>query len=254
MGLQREPFHRVYSAPEPPSPSRRPRLLALLVALVAFVGAAVGVFLLLPGHGKDKEEAGPKASPPGASTPAESPGRTAGPASPSTTPMQEQTIASLPKPCAMVSDGTVRRTIPGAKRAESANSTFTTCTYTARGPKFRWLRVEVNLHAPAKTPTPVRDAEGDYRASWTQAHNAPLVRTISLSRRAGIGDEAFRWFKADDGQPTVVGEVTARLRNVLVTVSYSEQAAKGREGAREGACLGTAEGVAREVLSTLTHF
>ncbi|GAA2157037.1 hypothetical protein [Actinomadura napierensis] len=252
MGLQREPFHRVYSAPEPPSPSRRPRLLALLVALVAFGIAAVAVFLLVPGHGKD--EAGPKPAPPGASTPAGTPGRTAGPTSPSTTPMQEQTIASLPKPCAMVSDRTVRRTIPEAKRAESANSTFTTCTYTARGPRFRWLRVEVNLHAPAKTPTPVQDAEGDYRASWTQAHNAPLVRTISLRRQGGIGDEAYRWFKADDGQPTVVGEVTARLRNVLVTVSYSEQAAAGRADAREGACLGTAEGVAREVLSTLTHF
>jgi hypothetical protein len=114
--------------------------------------------------------------------------------------------------------------------------------------------VEVNLHAPAKTPTPVQDAEGDYRASWTQAHDAPLVRTISLRRQRGIGDEAFRWFKADDGQPTVVGEVTARFRNVLVTVSYSEQAAKGAADAREGACLGTAEGVAREVLATLAHF
>ncbi|MFB4297199.1 hypothetical protein [Actinomadura sp. NTSP31] len=252
MGLQREPFHRVYSAPEPPSPSRRPRLLALLVALVAFGSAAVAVFLLVPGHGED--EAGRKSPPRGASTPAGTPGRSSGPVSPSTTPMQEQTIASLPRPCAMVSDRTVRRTIPAAKEAESANSTFTTCTYTARGPRFRWLRVEVNLHAPAKTPTPVQDAEGDYRASWTQAHNAPLVRTISLRRQGGIGDEAYRWFKADDGQPTVVGEVTARLRNVLVTVSYSEQAAAGRADAREEACLGTAEGVAREVLSTLTHF
>jgi hypothetical protein len=52
----------------------------------------------------------------------------------------------------------------------------------------------------------------------------------------------------------VVGEVTARFRNVLVTVSYSEQAAKGAADAREGACLGTAEGVAREVLATLAHF
>ncbi|HEU5024706.1 MAG TPA: hypothetical protein VFV01_07250 [Spirillospora sp.] len=248
MGLQREPFHRVYSAPEPPSPKRRPRLLVLLVALVAFCGAAAAVFVLMPGHGKDA--ASPRTSPSGSAAP----GPSTEPPSPSETPMQEQTVASLPKPCAMVSARTVSRTIPKARRDESANSTFTTCTYTAQGPRFRWLRVEANLHAPAKTPTPVQDAEGDYRASWTQAHNAPLVRTISLRRQPGIGDEAFRWFKADDGQPTVVGEVTARFRNVLVTVSYSEQAAKGAADAREGACLGTAEGVAREVLATLAHF
>ncbi|MEU9023286.1 hypothetical protein [Actinomadura sp. NPDC048394] len=254
MGLQREPFHRVYSAPEPPSPKRRPRLLVLLVAVVAFCGAAAVVFVLMPGHGKDA--ASPRTSPSGGTAPGRTtePPSPSGTPSPSETPMQEQTVASLPKPCAMVSGRTVGRTIPKARRDESANSTFTTCTYTAQGPRFRWLRVEVNLHAPAKTPTPVQDAEGDYRASWTQAHDAPLVRTISLRRQRGIGDEAFRWFKADDGQPTVVGEVTARFRNVLVTVSYSEQAAKGAADAREGACLGTAEGVAREVLATLAHF
>ncbi|MBD2898770.1 hypothetical protein amrb99_77440 [Actinomadura sp. RB99] len=260
MGLQREPFHRVYSAPEPPSPKRRPRLLALLVALVAFGGAAAAVFLFLPGHGNDA--AAPRTSSSGTGATGGATGRgtggatggTAEPPRPSETPMQEQPVASLPKPCAMVSDRTVGRTIPKPRRAESANSTFTTCTYTAQGPAFRWLRVEVNLHAPAKTPTPVQDAEGDYRASWTEAHSAPLVRTISLRRQQGIGDEAYRWFKADEGQPTVVGEVTTRFRNVLVTVSYSEQAAKGRADAREGACLGTAEGVAREVLATLAHF
>ncbi|MBO2466116.1 hypothetical protein [Actinomadura violacea] len=245
MGLQREPFHRVYSAPEPPSPSRRPRLLVLLVALVAFGGAAVAVFLLMPEHGRDA--AAPRSGSP-------SPGRSAEPSRPSESPMQEQTVGSLPKPCAMVPDKTVRRTIPKAREDESSNSTFTTCTYTAQEPRFRWLRVEVNLHAPAKSPTPVRDAETDYRASWAQAHDAPLVRTISLRPQRGIGDEAFRWFKSDDGQPTVVGEVTTRYRNVLVTVSYSEQAAKGRAAAREGACLGAAEGVAREVLATLAHF
>ncbi|WP_173099108.1 hypothetical protein [Actinomadura verrucosospora] len=245
MGLQRDPFHRVYSAPEPPSPSRRPRLLVLLVALVAFGGAAVAVFLLMPGHGKDA--AAPRSGSP-------SPGRPAEPPSPSESPMQEQTVGSLPKPCAMVPDKTVRRTIPEARRDESANSTFTTCTYTAQGPRFRWLRIEVNLHAPSASPSPVRAAQVDYRATWAQAHDAPLVRTISLRPQRGIGDEAFRWFKADEGQPTVVGEVTTRYRNVVVMVAYSEQVAQGRAGSREGACVGTAEGVAREVLATLAHF
>jgi hypothetical protein len=154
----------------------------------------------------------------------------------------------------MVSERTVRRTTPKATRQESANASFTTCTYTSGGPPFRWLRVELTLYPPAGSATPVRDAEREFGVSWSDAHNARLVRTISLRRQGGIGDEAFRWFKADDGQPTVVGQVTARLRNVLVTVSYSEQAGKGRADAREGACIGAAEGVTREVLRTLTHF
>ncbi|MGK5558917.1 hypothetical protein ACSNOI_45680, partial [Actinomadura kijaniata] len=50
MGLPRpsEPFRRVYSAPEPPSPARRPRLVALLAAVVAFALAAGVVFWLAP--------------------------------------------------------------------------------------------------------------------------------------------------------------------------------------------------------------
>lgn len=238
MGLQRppDPFHRVYSAPEPPSPARRSRRLALLVAVVAFAAAAVAVFLLAPVRGGGDETA-VRLTPP--RTP-ESAGA--------------RVVKALPAPCGTLSRRTVDRTVPQATRRESANSTLTTCTYSSTGRDFRWLRIEAHLYAPGDTQDPVRDAESYYDAQWTQAHHAPLVRTISLEPHQGIGDEAYRWFKADEGQPTVVGQVTARIRNAVFTVSYSERApGEGEQDERQRACLAKATDVAVEVMTALNH-
>ncbi|MEO3829250.1 hypothetical protein [Actinomadura sp. B10D3] len=243
MGLQRpvEPFHRPYAGPEPPAPARRPRrLLVLLVAAVAFAVAAVAVFLIAPGRGDggtDRASVTPRGSAPAA-------------------PMQRgRVVKALPAPCGTVSAATVDKAVPNASKRQNANSTLTTCTYSSTGSAFRWLRVEAHLYAPGDTATPVQDAEGFYDAQWAQAHDAPLVRTITLERATGIGDEAYRWFKADEGQPTVVGQVTARIRNSVFTVSYSERApSAGKRDARERACLATATAAAREVLAALNHF
>lgn len=242
VGLQRpvEPFHRPYAGPEPPSPGRRPRrLVALAVAAAAFAAAAVAVFLVAPGRGggTDRASVEPRHTAPRASEPA------------------QRIVTALPPPCGTVSEGTVAKAVPKATKRQSANSTLTTCTYSSTGSAFRWLRVEARLYAPAYTATPVRDAESYYDAQWAQAHDAPLVRTIALEREGGVGDEAYRWFKADEGQPTVVGQVTARIRNAVFTVSYSEQApAKARGAERERAILATATAAAREVLTALNDF
>jgi hypothetical protein len=242
VGVRRpvEPFHRPYAGPEPPAPARRPRrLLVLLVGAVAFAVAAVAVFLMAPGRregGTDRAAVTPQGS---ASAPAR----------------RERVVTALPAPCGTVSPRTVAKAVPKASKRQSANSTLTTCTYSSTGSAFRWLRVEAHLYAPSHTATPVQDAEGFYDAQWAQAHDAPLVRTYTLERAPGIGDEAYRWFKADEGQPTVVGQVTARIRNAVFTVSYSERApAAGRRDARERACLATATAAAREVLAALNHF
>ncbi|MEU9842287.1 hypothetical protein AB0C69_24025 [Actinomadura sp. NPDC048032] len=248
MGLQRpvEPFHRPYAGPEPPAPGRRPRrLIAVLAAAVALAAAVVATVLVVSG-GRG-QEAAPRRTPGGPSQPpaARPPG------SPGS---QGKVIGALPAPCGTVAAATVERAVPKAARRQSANSTLTTCTYSSTGSAFRWLRVEAHLYAPGDTATPVQDAEGYYDAQWAQAHDAPLVRTVSLERKGGLGDEAYRWFKTDEGQPTVVGQVTARVRNAVFTVSYSEQAPRrGPADARERACLDTATAAAREVLAALSH-
>ncbi|MEW2356709.1 hypothetical protein [Spirillospora sp. NPDC029432] len=239
MGLPRppEPFQRVYSPPDPPSPARGPRLLAMAVALLAFALAAAGVFWLAPGGGGD-DRVVPASMPSGDGR--EAP-RSSGGASPAA-------IGKLPPPCGTVAAGTVGSLIPEAQRRESSNETLTTCTYWSRADGFRWLRVEAYLYAPAHTATPVEDARRYFGAQWAQAHEGGLERTVSLARQSGMGDEAYRRFKVDKGQPTAVGEVTVRVRNAVVTVHYSEQAGAGGADAREAACLGNATRVAREVL------
>jgi hypothetical protein len=115
--------------------------------------------------------------------------------------------------------------------------------------------VEAHLYAPDNTATPVEDAASHYDERWAQAHDAPPVRTISLRRHRGLGDEAYRWFKADEAGPAVIGQVTARTRNAVLTVSYGEHA-PGAAGRREveRACLDRATAVAREVVTALNHF
>ena len=253
MGLPRpsESFERLYSAPDPPSVARRPKLLALLVALVSFVVAAVVVFFVKPMGGDEHVARTPSGTHSPLGTTAPSGTRTPPRATPTPSVPLAQPISALPKPCGTVSKGTIGRIIPGARPRESANSTLTTCTYFSTGQTFRWLRVEAHLYAPGNTADPIKDAGSYYETQWTQAHNAPLVRTFRLEPQPGIGDQAYRWFKADKGQPTVVGQVTARLRNAVITVSYSEAAPGGRQGARERSCLANAAQVAKEALSAL---
>ncbi|MFI0479250.1 hypothetical protein [Actinomadura sp. 9N215] len=234
MSLQRSigPFHRPYSPPEPPSPERRPKRFALFVGAAVLAVAAVAAFLVIPGRGGKDASVRP--------TPETS---------------RSQVVRALPAPCGAVSKRTVDRTVPMAMRTENANSTLTTCTYSTTGSAFPWLRVETHLYASGNTATPVRDAENYYDTQWAQAHDTPLVRTISLERHRGLGDEAYRWLRADEGRPSVVGQVTARIRNAVFTVSYAERApAGGVQDGRERASLAKVTAVAREVLTALNRF
>ncbi|MDL4775607.1 MULTISPECIES: hypothetical protein [Thermomonosporaceae] len=268
MGLSRqeESFQRPYSAPEPPKRARRPKLLALLIALVSFVAAAVAVFVLAPGGGErqvarpPEPSAGGSGPGPSGGGPAPSPAPSSSSASPSRTAAPPEQAAPLykvlPKPCGMVRKGTVERLVPKAQQQASGDSTYGTCTYTSAsssdGFRSQWLRVEGRLYKAGGAGAPERAAGDDVAAHWKAAHDATLERTVRLERRSGIGDEAYAWFKVDRGQPTAVGQITARVGNVVITVSYSEQVTgKAKAEDRERTCLGNATGAAREVLAAL---
>lgn len=226
----------------------------MLAVVVPFgVSAAAGWLWLAP-DGGTQMSARPVAPSTGDPTPTEPADEPA--AEPTSQPTAEPTtpaapvFTELPPPCGSVSADTVRRLIPQAGRRQSTNSTFTSCTYAPASMNgFRWLRVEARLYSPANTDQPVQDAGRFFAAQWTAAGSAELVRTVTLRRAAGLGDEAYEWFKIDKGQPTAVGEVTVRTRNTLLTVSYSEDvgSAGEAESLRER-CLAEAAGVAREVL------
>ncbi|WP_026415965.1 hypothetical protein [Actinomadura oligospora] len=262
-GLTRgeEQFRRVYSAPESPKAERRPRLLMVLVAVVSFAVAAGVVFLLAPsGGGGGEPKAGPtetsprapagtggqpSSAPPKASTPPKSPSRTAQPTA------KPFTALALPDACGTVSGAVLNRVAPGASKQANSNNTLATCTFTSKAP-FRWLLVEMYLYPTGNLPDAVGDARRNYDARWTQAHSAPLARTFALEQVSGLGDEAFRSFKEDKGQPLVVGEVTARRGNVVIRVGYSRQLPSGTkpESVQQSA-LTNATDAAREVLDAL---
>ncbi|MFS2295250.1 MAG: hypothetical protein FWJ90_21565 [Actinomadura sp.] len=234
-----EPFHRIYSTPEPPSQIRVPRLLKPVAVVAALAAAGAIGFLVVPGAGRG-----------GGGEDAAALGHLHGdrrePQS-SAVPM----VTVLPSPCATVSKATVGRAVPKAKRRQDGNSTLTTCTYSEGS---RWLRVEARLYAPDNTATPVEDAERRYEERWAEAQSTPLDRTIRLEPHRGVGDEAYRWFRMDGG-PDVVGEVTARTRNAILTVSYGERVPDdGERYEREHACLDRAAAVAREVVTALNRF
>lgn len=241
-----EPFHRPYSPPEPPAPARRPRRFAVLAAVVVLVAAGAALYLLVPGRGGRDAAVRSRPGGEGSRPPASAPSASA----------KARIVETLPPPCGTVSKATVDRAVPRATRREDANSTLTTCTFSSAGSAYPWLRVETHLYAPANTATPVEDAESYYNAQWERAGEAAHVRTITLERRRGLGDEAYRWSRTDEGRPAVVGQVTARVRNAVFTVSYGERAPGGR-GAQDGrarASIATVTAVAAEVLTTLNHF
>jgi hypothetical protein len=265
MGLPRPPeaFDRVYSPPEPPSTGRRPALIGVVTTLLAFAVAAVA--LLAVGGDRaarqtdgDAGNGGRSTAPSGASAPpAGAPDtgapRTGTPATTAPPPSgQVRLFSVLPPPCGTVRPATVDRLVPRSRVEHSANTTLATCTFASKGTDSQWLRVETRIFDPMEGVGPVEAATGFFGAQWARARQDPVVRTVSLRRQEGLGDEAYRWYKLDKGQPTVVGEVALRTRNAVITVSYSGVApGEDDSAANEQKYVAAASQVAREVLDTL---
>ncbi|MFC5179731.1 hypothetical protein [Actinomadura harenae] len=236
-------------------------MLVVLVAGVSFAVAAAAVFLLVPsvsGGGTPKAgptETGLQAPAGTGESPHSAPSKTSAP--PKTPSKAAQptgrafTALALPEACGTVSGAVLNRVVPGASKQPNSNNTLATCTFTSKAP-FRWLLVEMYLYPTTTLPDAVGDAKRNYGARWTQAHSAPLARTFALDPVSGLGDEAFRSFREDKGQPLVVGEVTARRGNVVIRVGYSRQLPSGTkpESVQQSA-LTNATDAAREVLSSL---
>ncbi len=155
-----------------------------------------------------------------------------------------------PQACVIVAPETVNRLVPSATIARGGGSTASTCDYSGKaGSRYRELRIETQIFAPAVSPDPVDDAKAAIGNRWADAREDPVVRTVDMRHVAGLGDEAYQRYATDKGQPTVVGEVVVRVRNSLAAVSYVEDApAAGRGDAARQRCLTEATAVAQEML------
>lgn len=228
-----DPFHRVYSPPEPPSTARRSTVVGVVMVVVAssligfaaFVLASDGV---LPTR----------------------PGADAGSGSPSVLPTPAFT--ELPPACDTVRRPTVDRLVPKARIERGANTTLTTCTFTAAGSGSPWLRIEARIFVPVGGGGPAEAAAGHFATQWNRARTDPVVRTVGLRRQPGLGDEAYRLYTVDAGRRVATGQVVVRFRNAVIAVSYGEDmpgtAAPAGDAANEREFVGAATEVAREVI------
>jgi succinyl-CoA synthetase alpha subunit len=110
--------------------------------------------------------------------------------------------------------------------------------------------VEAYLYPPQDGGDPTKDAAGLLASDWTQAHQEDgQTTTIVLARQPNLGDEAFHWYKADKGEPVVVGEVEVRSRNAVVRVAYSRDTpAKADAKSTQKRLLDEAAVVARQTV------
>ncbi|MCW2914784.1 MAG: hypothetical protein JWN52_2852 [Actinomycetia bacterium] len=267
MGQPRPPesFPRVYSPPEAPSTARRSAFVGVLTAVLAFGLAGLAVFFLssaFDGKPSQSRPTGaapqqpasgepPAASPAISPTPEGTPSPSATPTTRSASPVGGQPFVRLPPVCSTPPEATSIRLVPSPRiTTKSSNTTVTTCTVVSTSGSRPSLHVETYLFPPRDGGDPVKDAAGLLSSDWTQAHqNDGQAKTVILERHPGLGDEAFHWYKTDKGQPVVVGEVEARLRNAVVRVAYSRDApAKAGDQAVEKRLLDEAAAVARQTI------
>jgi hypothetical protein len=214
-------------------------VVGVLTVVVLALGAAG--FLVYDRHDTVPAPAG------GQARAAEPPVRAAMPSAASRA--RPRLLTLVPQACVVVSPGTVRRLVPAATIARGGGPTASTCDYSGKaGSRFRELRVETQIFAPAVSPAPVDDAKTAIGNRWADARKDPVVRTVDIDHVPGLGDEAYRRSATDKGQPTVLGEVVVRVRNSLAAVSYAEDAPAGDADAVRRRCITEATAVAREIL------
>jgi hypothetical protein len=222
-----------------------------VITAVLAVCAAAAVIVALGSYGTPRGRTGTTEPKGGAGSPART-ARTAPTSGPPATPREAPTFAALPPPCGTVGRSTVDRLVTKARVEQAANTTLGTCTYSSAGARSQWLRVETRIFDPIGGTDAAATASGFFGAQWTRTREDPMVRVVSMERQDGMGDDAYRVYKMDKGQPTVVGEVAVRLRNAVITVSYSGVAsAPARSDANERKYVSGATTVAREVLTAL---
>ncbi|MEO3786394.1 hypothetical protein ABGB12_23970 [Actinocorallia sp. B10E7] len=264
----RADFDRVYSPPEPPEPSRwRPR--GWQVALVSFLLAAGAVFFAVPlfFDGSPREGAMPTltseredpASGPAEPDPGPSEGSTAEPsetaapepsASSPTADSGGGLLTELPKKvCESVPKAVFLKWVPGGEAEEYGGSRAGSCGYSGGGgDDFRYLRLETRLGETTGDMDPISIAKWSFNKDYEQQKEDKITKTLLLERVPGLGEEAFRRVYSDVGEPRMTtARVEVRVRNVIITVSYSRTYDE-KPQEEQSACLEGARKVAEEAL------
>ncbi|GAB3684420.1 hypothetical protein GCM10027589_53730 [Actinocorallia lasiicapitis] len=252
----RADFDRVYSPPEPPS-SRNRRTRAVLLAVLGLGlagGAAVAVPMLTGG---DDPAAPPVSRPepttfgstpdgsgPASSGPAKEPGPAAEPAAPG------GAVEQLPKICGTIAKATFLKWVPRGSAEEFGGAMGGSCGYsTPAGSPFRYLRLETRIGSSRDDIDPISTAQWAFGVDLENQQKDTSARTLVVEARPGLGEEAFQRFSVNKGDPTVTARVEARIRNVIVTVTYSRDYS-GKPENQQKPALDAAASVVEEALET----
>jgi hypothetical protein len=264
----RADFDRVYSPPEPPTSSRWPRLRALAVAVTAFGLAAGAVFFFAPMVGDSGKSASespqpapvqtaeptvestsePTAEAPTAETPTTEP--TAEPApSPSGPGTGADAFETVPSTCSIVPETVFLKVVPKGEQQQYGGARGGSCGYQSpAGANFRYLRLETRVASTAQAIDPIGEARWAFGQDLQTQQKDTSATTRKLGPLTGLGEEAFQRFTVDKGdEKTVTARTESRVRNVIVTVSFSQGYEKDPDKLMD-ATLETAATVAKEAL------
>ncbi|WP_460366112.1 hypothetical protein, partial [Actinocorallia lasiicapitis] len=164
----------------------------------------------------------------------------AAPTSTPTTALEQ--IRDVPEACRLLAPATLNQLIPKRVAVEGARRK-SHCAYAAApGSPYRYVELEVTDHRDSADPV------GDCKIAYDLIRK-PLVSTGPSAERpqtlSGLGDEAFRTVKVTGSGVRVL--MVARSANVLVTLIYSVDGARGRA---DGA-TSTAQTALHDVLGSL---
>ncbi|HXA57871.1 MAG TPA: hypothetical protein VNW94_01790 [Streptosporangiaceae bacterium] len=227
----------------------------MLIAVVALGLAAAGVFLFTRGAGHRAQVAtapSVRTAPSVSISPAPNPSPVASPAPAARPPAGGRIFSRLPSPCSTPAQATSARLVPAGKIAERFQGlTVSTCTYLSSTPPFPSLRVETRLFpVSVGLGDPIQQARDFFAAGLSQAQKGDgITTTLSLQQESGLGDQAYRWSKRDNGDKNLVGEVFVQVRNATVVIDYSQDNPSGNAAATQQRLLDEATSVAREAIA-----
>ncbi|MET8955058.1 DUF3558 domain-containing protein [Streptomyces sp. NPDC004533] len=183
----------------------------------------------------------------------------------STNTVQPAAYASLPKPCAVLSDKTLGDLVPKDKSGKQGTSddagTRSSCSWSSlenngvKGSQFRWLNVSLlRFASDAARGSGNKLAEDYYGRQIQDAQSVDGAKNVKSAPVAGAGDQAtaVRYdLKKKEGafkQETIV----ARVENVVVTLDYNGAGLAGDKAPDADDLAKAAEKAVKEVVSSVS--
>ncbi|MGW5257791.1 DUF3558 domain-containing protein [Streptomyces sp. NPDC004012] len=183
----------------------------------------------------------------------------------STNTVQPAAYASLPKPCAVLSDKTLGDLVPKDKSGKQGTSddagTRSSCSWSSlenngvKGSQFRWLNISLlRFASDAARGSGNKLAEDYYGRQIQDAQSVDGAKNVKSAPVAGAGDQAtaVRYdLKKKEGafkQQTIV----ARVENVVVTLDYNGAGLAGDKTPDADDLAKAAEKAVKEVVSSVS--